>query len=104
MKEGFEYIRCYWNDTDEENPVVLFYEVDLENERYATRLIEVFADRKAVPVIEEGFEFVTEQPVPNIEEINREDQFFAEIISKEEFEKVYSSREYQGDIRFRHNE
>lgn len=95
MNKEFEYIRWYWEYIDQTTPVLLFYEVDLENDRYATRMLEIFDDRTIVPVIEEEFEFVTEAPVPTINEINREPEFFAEIISREEFEKVYECSIYQ---------
>lgn len=96
----FEYIKWFWKYIDDETPILLFYEIDLENERYATRMIEVFSDKKAVPVIEEGFEFITEAPVPTIDEINKETEFFAVVISKEEFENAYKSEIYSGDISF----
>ena len=98
--DKFQYIKWYWKYIDDETTVVLFYEVDLENERYATRMTEVFANRKAVPVIEHGFEFITEAPIPMIDEINEEKEFFAEIISKEEFEMVYQCQIYEGNINF----
>lgn len=96
----FEYIKWFWKYIDDETPILLFYEIDLENERYATRMTEVFSDKKAVPVIEEGFEFITEAPVPTIDEINKEPEFFAVVISKEEFENAYKSEIYSGDISF----
>lgn len=96
----FEYIKWFWKYIDDETPVLLFYEVDLENERYATRMTEVFCDRTIKPVIEEGFDFVTEVPIPMIDEINCEPEFFAEIISNAEFEEVYNSKKYMGYIEF----
>lgn len=96
----FEYIKWYWKYTDDETPVILFYEVDLENERYATRMVEVFCDKSVRSVKEEGFNFVTEACVPSVQEINREPEFSAEIISKTEFEEVYNSKKYKGDIEF----
>ncbi len=96
----FEYIKWFWKYIDNETPVILFYEVDLENERYATRMTEVFPDKSAVHRIEEGFEFITEAPVPTVEQINSEPEFYAERISKEEFEKVYEVDKYKGDIIF----
>ena len=100
MAEPYEYIRFYWQYIDEETPVVLFYEVDLANERYARRALEVFTDRRAVPVIDEGAGFVTEAPVPPIAEINQEEEFFAEIISREAFEAAYSAPVYDGRVCF----
>ena len=34
-KKKYEYIKWFWKYIDDETPVLLFYEVDLENERYA---------------------------------------------------------------------
>lgn len=96
----FEYIKWFWKYIDDETPILLFYEIDLVNERYATRMTEVFSDKKAVPVTEKGFEFITEAPVPTIDEINKEPEFFALVISKEEFENAYKSEIYSGDISF----
>lgn len=98
--QKFEYVKCYWKYIDDETPVILFYEVDLENERYATRMAEVFADKRIIPVIEKGFEFITEAPIPPINEINADNEFFAEIIQKEEFENVYRSLTYSGSVKF----
>ena len=95
----FEYIKWYIKP-DEDLPAVLFYEIDLDSERYATRMAKVFADRTVTPVIEEGFEFITEAPVPTVDEINQENDYYAEIISKEEFEKAYCSETYSGNIEF----
>lgn len=94
----YEYLKCFWKYIDDETPVLLFYEVDLENERYATRMVEVFCDRRVKQIIEEGFKFVTEAEIPQVEEINSEPEFFAQIISKDEFEKVYDANKYYGDI------
>ena len=100
LAERFEYIKCYWQYIDEETPVILFYEVDLDNERYATRLTEVFVNKQVVPFLEAGYDFVTEAPVPLIEEINQEDEFFAERISPAEFEAVYNACVYDGEVYF----
>ena len=97
---GFEYIKCFWKFIDAETPVLLFYEVDLENERYATRMIEVYSDKSVNSVVEEGFDFVTEAPIPTVEEINQEPEFYAAIISGNEFERVYHAKKYPGNIDF----
>ena len=96
--DKFEYIKCYWKYIDDETPVVLFYEVDLENKRHATRGAEVFINRKAIPVTD--VQFFRESPIPMIDEINEKEEFIAEIISKEEFEKVYQCHIYDEDIKF----
>lgn len=95
----FQYIRCFWRYIDRETPVVLFCEADLENERCAARMTEVFPDRRAVPVTAPGFGWVSDAPVPPIEEINRMGpEFFAEEISREDFEAAYSCRRYEGPM------
>ena len=70
------------------------YSISKSLHKHFQSLTEVFADRKVIPVIYEDFEFVTEAPIPTVEEINQDDEFFAEIISKAEFEKVYNCTEY----------
>ncbi len=75
----------------------------MQNERYGIRLAEVFIDRKVLQVVEKGFDFITEAPVPTVSEINIEPEFFAEIISYEEFEKVYESDIYSDNIDFPKN-
>lgn len=96
----FEYLKVYWKYIDTETPVIMFYEVDLENQRYAARIAEIYIDKKIIPIIESGFEFVTEQPVPTVNEINKDDEFFAEIISQDEFEHIYNSSFYSGSVDF----
>lgn len=90
----YEYIKCFWKYIDDETPVIMFYEVDLDNERYATRMIEVFPNGKIYLGANEGFAFVSETSVPNVDEINKDDEFMAEVISKAEFEKMYALRRY----------
>lgn len=52
------------NDKDE--GFLLFYEVDLDNDRYATRMIEVYKDGSVHPIVEDGFDFITETSLPTI--------------------------------------
>lgn len=96
----FEYIKCFWKFIDDETPLLLFYEVDLENERYATRMIEIYSDKSVNSIVEEKYGFVTEAPVPTIEEINQESEFCAMIISSTEFESVYNAKKYSETIDF----
>ncbi|MBQ8967476.1 hypothetical protein [Ruminococcus sp.] len=98
--ERYEYIKWFWKHEDDRFPILLFYEIDLESGRYAARMLEVYADRRAVPVIEEGFEFITEAPIPPVDEINTEPEFFAQVISKEEFEAAYVCDKYTEEIAF----
>ncbi|WP_270325334.1 DUF6881 domain-containing protein [[Eubacterium] hominis] len=98
--ERYEYIKCNWNYIDDETSVILFYEVDLENERYARRMIEVFSNGRISLGLDEGCEFVTEAPVPQVDEINQDEDFLAQVITKEEFEKTYQLHEYFENLGF----
>lgn len=90
----FEYIKWRGIQKDKDDDFILFYEVDLDNDRYATRMIEIHKDGSVNPIEEEGFEFITEAPVPTIEEINAEPEWYAEPISEGEFEEIYVSSHY----------
>lgn len=96
----YEYIKFYWKYIDDDTPILIFYEIDLEADRYATRMVEVFWDRKVHPIVESGFDYITEAPVPKIDDINADEDFFAEIITKEQFENVYYTDIYSGEIDF----
>ncbi|MBD5143602.1 MAG: hypothetical protein HDT22_08370 [Ruminococcus sp.] len=106
MRKKFEYMKFFWEFIDKETPVVIFYEIDLTDEifrRFATRMIEVFPDRTVNIVIGESFEFVTEDSLPTVEEINQGicgEEFHAELISQEEFQAIWHSKKYFGKIIF----
>jgi len=96
----YEYIMWYVEGFKETGLAIIVYEVDLENERYATRMAEIYEDGRICPIIEEGWEFITEEPVPTIEEINSEDGWCAKIISKDSFEEIYNGTHYSGEVTF----
>ena len=80
--------------------VILFYKVDKANERYATRMAEVYDDYSVKQVVESGSECVTEAPVPTVREINAGPDYYAEVITKEEFDTVYNSNKNEASIVF----
>ena len=43
---------------------------------------------------------MTEAPVPTVSEINADPDYYAEVITKEEFDTVYNSNRYEGSIVF----
>lgn len=98
--DRYEYIKWYWKYIDAETPILLFYEVDLKADRYATRMAEVFADRSIHQVLEPGNDYVTDGPIPEIGEINTEAEFMTKLITKEQFEKIYISDYYSDCIDF----
>lgn len=94
----FEYIKWRGMQNDKDEGFLLFYEVDLDNDRYATRMIEVYKDGSVHPIVEDGFDFITETSLPTIEEINTEPDWHAELISKMEFERTYISSFYTDEM------
>ena len=98
--DRYEYIKWYVKDFHGEYAPLLFYEVDKDQERYATRMAEVYDDYSIKQVIDSGSAFVTEAPVPTVSGINTDSDYFAELISREEFDAVYNSSRYDGSILF----
>ena len=102
----FEYIKFFWEFIDNETPVVIFYEIDLVNKifnRFATRVIEVFPDRTVSTIINKDYDYVTEDSLPTVEEINQGicgEEFHAELISQKEFDSIWQSKKYLGKIAF----
>ncbi len=96
-----EYIKCFWKYIDDETPVILFYEVNENEERYTTRNIEVFIDGH-IEILGEDDEFVSEAPCPTIKEINKMDEFKAVNITRQEFEQIWAeySQGYKGTLDF----
>lgn len=96
-----EYIKCFWQYIDRETPVLCFYEVDEEEERYTTRNIDVFIDGH-IEKLGEHDGFVSEAPCPTIEEINEMGEFKAFSIKIQEFEEVWNqhSQRYNGNLDF----
>ena len=91
--QKYEYIKIFCRYPDDEIPAVFFYEVDTENERYAVRMAEIYHDGKIKRVIDDNSEFVTEAPVPDTDFFNSQEEFYAENISKKEFEIIYNNTE-----------
>ncbi len=90
-----EYIKLYWEHNFDDEPIVIFYEVCVEDERLAKRSIDVYAngETKNVDDLYEGVIEIT--PIPTIEEFNSGawgDEFFASLVTQEEFESVWINK------------
>lgn len=85
------YIRCEWVHDFDDEPY-LFYD-ELDDERYATRSIEIFKDGKVIRVGVEDLKrdpmALSDQPVPSVEEINIHEEFHAWETSAQEFEEMW---------------
>ena len=96
-----EYVKLYWRHDFPIDPVVIIYEVDVDDERYATRLINIFADGRIENQEDKAWGYVTEAAVPTVEEFNTleyGEEFCACLVSQDEFEKIWSTGGYSGKL------
>ena len=86
-----EYIKLFWESAPEEEPSVILYEVDTENERLALRSIDIFADGRTrnIPDLYDGAIEIT--PIPAVEELNTYvwgEEFHACVIEQAGFKAI----------------
>lgn len=85
-----EYLKVRWEHNFDSDPIDLFSELD--EERMETRKIEVFRNG-TIGMASEDFETgdtrLGEVPVPAIDKIANDPQFFPTIIKKIDFENVW---------------
>jgi len=101
MPVHVEYIKVFMKYEAEDIPVVYFYEVDLEDNRFCRREIEIFINRQVNLIDDPYCDVIEDIPIPTTEELNSNiwgDGFRAFIISKEEFEKIWESGIYKGNL------
>ena len=96
-KNTIEYVKLFWHHEKNEDPVVILYKVHTENERLASKSIDVFSDRKTKNIddLYEGAIEIT--PIPEIEEFNAGvwgKEFYACVITEEEFEETWKAGFY----------
>ncbi|GLC82316.1 DUF6881 domain-containing protein [Lacrimispora brassicae] len=101
-----EYVKLYWRHTSEKEagePVIIIYEVDLKEDRYAIRLIDIYSDGHTENIEDKAWGFVTEHPVCTVEEINSGEygeEFQACSTTEFEFSKIWHTRIYFGSLYF----
>ena len=96
-----EYVKIFWYHDNPDDPRVIIYEVDLLNERYILRLIDIYADGRCVNNGDPYDSVIEVLPIETVEEINVGvwgDEIRACRISKEEFEEIWSTHIYSGEI------
>ena len=94
-----EYIKLFWKDAPEEEPPIILYEVDTENERLALRSIDIFADRHTHNIADLYDGVIEIVPIPTMEEFNSHvwgEEFHACLMEKTEFETIWENRFYSG--------
>jgi hypothetical protein len=88
-----EYIYVEWKHSLTDEPITLISEID-EN-RFETWKIELYSDGKvgfAYEDVEVMNAKLSTEPVPSIEEIATETEFYPKTILKEEFENFWSEK------------
>lgn len=92
-----EYLKLFWEHEFNGEPVIILYEVNSDNERLAVRSIDIFADG-STNNIDDLYEDVIEiVSIPTVDELNSHiwgEEFFACLIQKEEFEKIWMDHFY----------
>ena len=99
-----EYIKLFGEGAPEDEPTIILYEVDTENERLALRSIDIFEDgsTRNIPYLYDGAIEIT--PIPTVEELNAHvwgEEFHACVIEKTEFETIWESSTCDGETKGR---
>lgn len=101
MESNIEYIKLFLEYTSDDMPVIFFYEVDLDDDRYTFREMEVFINREVKRFDDSHQEVIEECPVPTVDELNAGiwgKGLYAIEISKEEFNEIWESGIYSGSL------
>lgn len=88
-----KYLKCKWIHDFMNEPTIIISEID-EN-RFETRKIEIFRDGKfglAAPNLEYMNTRLGEVPLPDMEEIAKDEQFEVQSISSQEFNEVWRDK------------
>ncbi len=98
---SMEYIQVFMEYESDDMPMVYFYEVNLNGERFALRAMEVFVNRN-IKMYEDLYCDVIEAcPIPTIDELNAKawgEGFYAAAVSKEEFNGIWNTGIYRGSL------
>lgn len=87
-----EYIKLFWKHELNDEPAIILYEVDTNDERLALRSVDILKDGNTQNIdnIYDGAIEIT--PIPTVEELNSHiwgEEFYASLISRDEFEKIW---------------
>ncbi|MDE5936418.1 MAG: hypothetical protein K2G83_03320 [Ruminococcus sp.] len=96
-----EYVKIFWKHDFTDEPRVIIYEVDLNNNRYMLRLIDIYADRTCKNNDDPYNDVIEVLPLENVEEINNGiwgEEISSCLISKEEFEEIWNAHIYCGSL------
>lgn len=94
-----EYVKLFWYHDYPDEPRIIIYEVDLLNDRYILRLIDIYADGRCVNNGDPYETVIEVLPLDTVEEINTGewgDDVRAVRISSAEFEEIWNTHVYSG--------
>lgn len=101
MGSNNEYIQLFMEYESDDMPMVYFYEVNLDDDRFALRAIEVFVNRMVKIYKDLYCDVIEACPIPTVDELNAKvwgEGFYAIIISKEKFEEIWNTGIYSGSL------
>lgn len=87
------YIRVSWRHEFIEEPVDLWSELD--SDRFEVRKLEIYRDGRvsyASAVEYSGDTRLGVEPIPSVQDINRDPQFVAREVNKGDFDRVWEAR------------
>lgn len=91
-----KYILLKWFHNLNNEPYLIYSEID--NQRYEVRKVEVYKDgtiHKHDEQLTDSLTALGDVAFPeNLDEINQDKQFYAEYISREEFESIWNKDKY----------
>lgn len=102
MINTVEYIKLFWEHALDNEPVVILYEVNVENDRLALRSIDIFSDGSCKNIVDPYEDVIEIVSIPTVEEFNAHiwgEEFYACFMSKQEFEEIWRTHIYSGSLR-----
>ena len=87
-----QYLHVMWEHNFIDEPQEIYME--LNDERFQERVLEFYKDSKIAYATcnYEYNTFLAKEQYPEVNEVNSTEEFYAEKINKEEFEKLWSSK------------
>lgn len=101
MMKTKEYMKVFWYHDMPDDPRVIIYEVDLLDDRYILRLIDIYADGRCINNGDPYDAVIEVLPIETVEEINNGiwgEEVSACLIDKEEFEEIWNTHIYSGPL------
>lgn len=96
-----EYVKIFWYHDYPDDPRIIICEVNLLDDRYVLRIIDVYADGRCINNGDPYDSVIEALPLETVEELNMcvwGEEFRAVRISSEEFEEIWNTHTYSGSF------